>query len=57
MLAGNQGTKKNNNKTEMPRKPPLIPHLFPANEEKIRLIQIYEMLCRKAKRLKGGQLR
>ena len=57
MLAGNQETKIINNKTEMDRNPPLIPQLFIAIEEHIRQIQNYEMLCGKAKRLKGGQLR
>ena len=57
MLAGFQETKNNNNKPEMSRKLPLIPQLFLAVQEQIRLIQIYELLCRRTKRLTGGQLR
>ena len=57
MLAGNPEHKTINKKSEMPSKPTQISHLFPAIEEQIRLIQTYEMLCRKAKRLRGGQLR
>ena len=41
----------------MSRKPPLIPQLLLAVQEQIRLIQIFEKLCRRTKRLTGGQLR
>ena len=55
MLAGTQENKNNNNKSEMLRKPPIIPQLFLAIQEQFRLIQNYEILCRTTKRLANNR--